>query len=723
MQHLKFINVLTLIIVIIGLLGFLRVIPSYASPDEVVCDNQDSCFTKHESAGEWGYIQPGTGDSSTAYNKHAYWTFNNQNQPLDWGQWKPNLPQAGTYDIYIWYPHFPGYYPETNNAHYQIHHADGDHKFTQDQAGKYGMWNKVATVRCRAGTDCFVKLTDETAERAGTRRVWFDAVKFVRIGPFEAQPDPVHSYTQLRGATENGKTTIFLQVCGRGEHHRFRSVQLSNNRVLWDQVYDALDNNCSREYRAVVDAVPGDRFRFYSTVMNDPISDADFLNRRRDSCVVLLPGQIACTQGDSPPPIANPVDPEPLPPVSGTCGVPFFSQRDPAWKNHPLRTQGQCSAYCGTIGNCGCTLTSNAMILRYYGAATNPPRLSDCMGSLACPLHWNVAANCSGGKARLVYQGGFSWGRLEQEVNQNHRPVILGMTRGNAEHWVVVISGRGSNSANYTINDPWPINGANLRLSNYAGWNFGTIVVYNGQKPCRNATMSNEVSTPRQLTKPDIQFIPTGPAGGSEVETIRPASLPLTGTVTLYRTTGVTMTLALMSSGGDSSEMLIWTDTISSTTWQAFAPYVALPSSEVFYAQFRDSMGNLSAIMSDTLYPVSSPPDVTPVLEHPLEAVQAVFLAGPTTASVATSVSFTVTAEPVLATVPITYTWQATDQTPVIQTGALTETMNFTWNITGTKIVTVTATNGAGEIMSTHELVLAPIAIPTRQVYLPLVRR
>ena len=55
---------------------------------------------------------------------------------------------------------------------------------------------------------------------------------------------------------------------------------------------------------------------------------------------------------------------------STLCTVPYFSQRDPRWIDHPLGTNGGCSASCSTIGACGCTLTAAAMTFAYYGAGT-----------------------------------------------------------------------------------------------------------------------------------------------------------------------------------------------------------------------------------------------------------------------------------------------------------------------------------------------------------------
>ncbi|WP_054537331.1 glycoside hydrolase domain-containing protein [Herpetosiphon geysericola] len=115
-----------------------------------------------------------------------------------------------------------------------------------------------------------------------------------------------HDDTRLRGAAEWSGTTIFLQVCGGGPNYRFRSESITSGQVLWDYTYGSL-NGCSPDYRAVITAAPGEKFRFYSTVMNSPLADADFLARaRRDSCIVESRGIIRCQQGDTPPePVAH----------------------------------------------------------------------------------------------------------------------------------------------------------------------------------------------------------------------------------------------------------------------------------------------------------------------------------------------------------------------------------------------------------------------------------
>ncbi len=175
--------------------------------------------------------------------------------------------------------------------------------------------------------------------------------------------------------------------------------------------------------------------------------------------------------------------------TANSCNAPFFSQRDELWRTHPLRTAGICGGECNTIGACGCTLTSAAMLFAYYGAAVTPATLSDCMGTSACPFYWSVGAACSDNKAQYVGQYPFDWSRLDQELNQNGRPVILGMhksSNASATHWVLVTGGSGSEPGNYITHDPWPLSGQNTSLATLArnGWVFDTLSVYDGQPQC-----------------------------------------------------------------------------------------------------------------------------------------------------------------------------------------------------------------------------------------------
>ena len=137
-----------------------------------------------------------------------------------------------------------------------------------------------------------------------------------------------------------------------------------------------------------------------------------------------------------------------LPQATLPCSVPLLAQNDPRWRDEVMQTCDK------TIGEAGCALTSAAMVFNYYGASTDPPTLNTCLGDYACPLYWQIAAdNCSHGQATWQGVPTFSWERLEQEL-ANGRPPLLRMVK-DYSHYVVVISGSGSDPANYTVQDPW----------------------------------------------------------------------------------------------------------------------------------------------------------------------------------------------------------------------------------------------------------------------------
>lgn len=106
----------------------------------------------------------------------------------------------------------------------------------------------------------------------------------------------------------------------------------------------------------------------------------------------------------------------------------------------------------------------------------------------------------------------------------------------------------------------------------------------------------------------------------------------------------------------------------------------------------------------------SSCGQIGPILEN-------VSLVGPTTGLVNSPYTFLANVQPVTTTLPVTYTWQATDQGPVIKTNTFRDEVSFTWSQSGTKTITVTANNKEGILVQdTHA-----IFIDLRHVYLPVV--
>ncbi|MEM7345966.1 MAG: Calx-beta domain-containing protein, partial [Chloroflexota bacterium] len=64
--------------------------------------------------------------------------------------------------------------------------------------------------------------------------------------------------------------------------------------------------------------------------------------------------------------------------------------------------------------------------------------------------------------------------------------------------------------------------------------------------------------------------------------------------------------------------------------------------------------------------------------------------------------NFDTTVNPSNTTQPITYSWQATDQAGIVQSrNAFTDSQNFTWAVTGTKVITLAITNESGVVITT----------------------
>ncbi len=102
-----------------------------------------------------------------------------------------------------------------------------------------------------------------------------------------------------------------------------------------------------------------------------------------------------------------------------------------------------------------------------------------------------------------------------------------------------------------------------------------------------------------------------------------------------------------------------------------------------------------------------------------------VSLGGPVTGTAFSNITFDATVSPGSATTPITYTWQATGQSLVKHTGGGTsDTIYFIWNMTGTKAITVTATNALGSATSSRTITIGPSTIVfDHWIYLPTVIR
>jgi PKD repeat protein len=83
-----------------------------------------------------------------------------------------------------------------------------------------------------------------------------------------------------------------------------------------------------------------------------------------------------------------------------------------------------------------------------------------------------------------------------------------------------------------------------------------------------------------------------------------------------------------------------------------------------------------------------------------------VAVGGADAGTVQTDYVFDATTRPLTTTLPLTYTWQATDQVGSSHTALLTDSQAFSWQSPGIKTITVTAQNPLGLVTATHRIAI-----------------
>ncbi len=125
---------------------------------------------------------------------------------------------------------------------------------------------------------------------------------------------------------------------------------------------------------------------------------------------------------------------------------------------------------------------------------------------------------------------------------------------------------------------------------------------------------------------------------------------------------------------------------------------------------------NCGGVVSDThTITVEAPPEPPPC--YGLDGVE---VSGPATGTVGAAYWFTATVEPGTASLPVTYTWEASEQGAV---SGQQLAISYTWSTAGAKAITVTAENCGGSISDTYQVVIDERPPVTYSLYLPVVWR
>ncbi len=213
------------------LLVFLVLLGSSASvvSAEVIVDEQSSGFTKYGTPSFWK-------EASIGYNNHMFYTYNGQSSVDNYAMWKPSLSSegAGTYTVYVY---IPGNYADTTNAVYTIYHNGITDTRYVNQASYFNVWVTLGDFYFSASGNDYIKLVDATGESSATKRVGFDAVKWIKKESILARIDSYSPNSKIT-VTKGTPFTINVQFTNTGN----TGANFYGGASIWDsngiQIYD-----------------------------------------------------------------------------------------------------------------------------------------------------------------------------------------------------------------------------------------------------------------------------------------------------------------------------------------------------------------------------------------------------------------------------------------------------------------------------------------------------
>ena len=154
--------------------------PAPSGLTEVIVDDYSSGFKKGGLASSWY-------GANIGYAGHTYWTYNSVYQVYNYATWTPALSGAGYYDVYAYVPRN---YADTRSARYRVFHNGQRHDVWLGQYKHFDKWVKLGTFYFHGGGGEYVYLSDNTHESYATKRLAFDAIKFVLAGSGSTQATP-----------------------------------------------------------------------------------------------------------------------------------------------------------------------------------------------------------------------------------------------------------------------------------------------------------------------------------------------------------------------------------------------------------------------------------------------------------------------------------------------------------------------------------------------------
>ena len=160
-------------------------------PTHTYIDELSPAFSKSNANWHVGPYQCG-------YDVHSWFTYSvtDPGQSTNWGQWRPTIEAPGWYEVEVFAPYCNTGEPDTTQANYQVHHANGVSTVVVNQRDNLGLWVSLGSFQFDAGTNGYIHLSDLTQSDSGSG-VWFDAIRLNYIAPTVNNTAPVANSWEL----------------------------------------------------------------------------------------------------------------------------------------------------------------------------------------------------------------------------------------------------------------------------------------------------------------------------------------------------------------------------------------------------------------------------------------------------------------------------------------------------------------------------------------------
>jgi len=108
------------------------------------------------------------------------WTYASAEVEANWAEWRPNLPTAGPWEVWVY---IPDHHATTTSARYTVVHQHGREEVVLNQGEHANEWVLLGTYPFVPGSG-YVRLTDVTGEsgQGGPLMVGYDAVCWTKAG-------------------------------------------------------------------------------------------------------------------------------------------------------------------------------------------------------------------------------------------------------------------------------------------------------------------------------------------------------------------------------------------------------------------------------------------------------------------------------------------------------------------------------------------------------------